>query len=129
MAHAGGRPRIYNAEDINKALTDYIDNTEQPFIQEFCLNSQIDYDTLDRYKTESQEISQSIKKLLAKQELYIVKNASTNTINPIFSMFRLKQKCFGWTDKQDIAVTAATVIDLSDRSLDDLKRLLAESND
>lgn len=48
MAHAGGRPIVHKAEDVLPALNKYIDETEQPFIQEFCLNYRIDDETLGK---------------------------------------------------------------------------------
>lgn len=97
-----GAPKQFNIDDIIEKLNIYIDETEEPFIQEFCLNYNISRVHFYELSKSSSELSNTIKKCLLKQELYIVKNASKNKINPAFSMFRLKQPCFGYTDKQEV---------------------------
>ena len=46
------------------------------------------------------------KRLLRKQELFLIKEGAANRINPTMAIFRLKQPVFGYTDKQDIKIDA-----------------------
>jgi hypothetical protein len=100
------RPREYDAEDLAIKLEAYIEREDQPFIQEFCLEENVSVDTIYRLEKDNMSLSEAIKKALRKQEVYILKNASTGKINPVFGIFRLKQKCFGYTDKAEFDVTA-----------------------
>ncbi len=96
------RPREFNAEDINKALMDYSDNTDDPYIEEFLLTQPYSHDTFYRYAKEDKALSDTIKKLHAKQMMRTVRKAESGDINSTFAIFKLKQKCYGWTDKQEI---------------------------
>ena len=107
------RPRTYNAEDITKALNKYIDETEDPLIQEFVLNYGISidqlYDIAKRDEEDSKELSLTIKKAIQKQEVFLVRNVSTRKVSEAFGIFRLKQPQHGWTDKQEVAIDAKVV--------------------
>ena len=113
MAEAG-RPRIYNADDVCKALDVYIDSNEEPLIQEFCLQYDISKDQLyvisQRDEEDSKRLADSMKKAIAKQEVFLVKNATRRTIDPVFSMFRLKQPCHGYTDRHEVTIDSKVVI-------------------
>ena len=41
----------------------------------------------------------------SKQEQFIEKNVMLGHISPAFAIFKLKQRGFNWTDKQDIGLT------------------------
>jgi hypothetical protein len=101
-----GRPRIYDPEVLADKLDAYIEDTPEPLIQEFCLNENINKDTLYRLEKENKHLSDSMKKAIQKQEIYLVRNGSTGKVNPVFAIFRLKQPTFGYTDKADITLTA-----------------------
>ena len=105
-----GRPYKYDVKDIIASLEQYTENTEQPLIKEFCLQYNIPYETLNDYANEFKELSLSVKKAIDKQEVYMIKMASQNKLNPGFCIFRLKQPSFGYTDKQEIAVDAKVVM-------------------
>ena len=100
------RPVIFDADVLAIKLLDYIDKTDQPFIQEFCLNEDVSRDTVYRLAKDNKALSDSIQKALDKQELYILQNASIGKVNPVFGIFRLKQPAFGYTDKADLTLTA-----------------------
>ena len=114
MPNLGGRPRIYNAEHISEALLKYIEENDEPLIQEFCLNYDISKDQLyaisGRDEEDSKRLSDSMKKAIAKQEVFLVKNATRRTIDPVFSMFRLKQPCHGYTDRHELTIDSKVVI-------------------
>jgi hypothetical protein len=99
------RPVKFNVDDIIQAVNSYIDSTDQPFIQEFCLNYDISDEQLMRYRNSNDKLSGAIKKLLAKQELYLIREGAANKINPTMAIFRLKQPVFGYTDRQDVKVS------------------------
>ena len=97
-----GRPRIYNAEELDKLLNEYIDNTSDPIIEEFCLINHMSRDTLHRHSQESVSLSDTIKRCHAKQIIRTQRLAESGDINCTFAIFKLKQKCYGWSDKQEV---------------------------
>jgi hypothetical protein len=111
------RPRVYKHDDIADLLAAYIDENELPLIEEFCVNNDVTRDTFYRLLGESEhgknsvgeEVSSKLscikKRADQKAEAYLVKNALGNKVNPVFSMFMLKQARFGWRDKQEIEHT------------------------
>ena len=128
MAHAGGRPTTIDVNDVIDKLNIYINENEEPFIQEFCLNYDISKARFYDLAGTNQELSDAIKKAIMKQELYIVKNASKSKINPVFGMFRLKQPTFGYTDKTEIdqTIKGEIKVNISDMSDEELDQKLAE---
>ena len=96
------RPREINVDDIIKKLNEYIAVSEEPLIQEFILNYGISNSRFYDLAKENEELSETIKKAIAKQEVFIVRGAERGTLNATFCIFRLKQKCFGYKDKQEV---------------------------
>ena len=43
------------------------------------------------------------------QEVRTVRGAQNGIINPTFAIFKLKQKCYGWTDKQEVESTNTNI--------------------
>ena len=101
---ASGRPKIYNADELAIKLNDYIDNSSDPIIEEFCLMNNMSRDTLHRHSQESVVLSDTIKKCHAKQAIRTQRLAESGDINTTFAIFKLKQKCYGWSDKQELEV-------------------------
>ena len=97
-----GAPRQYNAEQINKDLIAYMNSTDDPYVEEFILSQPFVADTFYRYVNESKELSDTTKRIHAKQMMRTVRKAESGDINSTFAIFKLKQKCYGWTDKQEI---------------------------
>lgn len=114
---AMGAPKQYNVDDIVKAFDEYITANDEPLVQEFALNYGISRTHLYELSNSNSNLSDIINKCLVKQEIYLVRNASTNKINPVFTMFRLKQPSFGYKDKQEIESRNVNT------TLDELKRL------
>jgi hypothetical protein len=81
---------------------DYIVNSDDPMIEEFCYTNGVNKDTIYRLEKENQNLSDSIKACHVKQHIRTVRLIESGTINPTFGIFKLKQKCYGWTDKQEI---------------------------
>ena len=102
----------------------YIMETDYPIIKEFCVKEGYSYDTIEDLKRKLPALAQTIKRALQKAESYIERNALHNKVNPVFSMFRLKQPCFGWTDKQEIAINKEP----TKISLDELDKLEKEAD-
>lgn len=97
-----GRPKEYDVNDIIEQLNIYIGKTAEPLIQEFALKYDIPREYLYQLAYKNEELSYTIKKAINKQEVYLLRNASKRTIDPTFTMFRLKQPCFGYKDKQEV---------------------------
>jgi hypothetical protein len=97
-----GRPKIYDSNIINKDLKVYMENSEDPYIEEFILQNAFTADTFYRLAKENKDLSDTIKRVHAKQLMRTVRKAEAGVINPTFAIFKLKQKCYGWTDKQEI---------------------------
>lgn len=128
MAHAGGRPKTIDVDDVIKELDKYIENTNDPLIPEFCASYRdkgISKSYLYELSEKNEELANSIKRLVTKQEAAIVRNTVEGKNNPIFSIFRLKQKQFGWSDKMEVEQTNIN-IDPATLSPEDRANRLAE---
>ena len=127
--HGGGPKPKFMVEDLIKAYGDYVTTNDDPITVGFCAEYGISSSRFYDYVKDSEELSDILKRATDKQEAYLIRNAQNNKINPIFSMFRLKQKQFGWSDKQEIEVSGANggplltqnIVALGDS---DLKQLL-----
>lgn len=98
-----GRKSIYDPLEVAKELNLYIETHEDPMIEEFCLMDRSPTkDTLYRLEKTCQLLSDSIKSLHNKQHIRTVKKAEAGEIPTAFAIFKLKQKCYGWTDKQEV---------------------------
>lgn len=129
VKNLGGRPYTIDWNDIADRLEKYVEETEQPFLQEFCLIEDVSranfYEQMNRF----QRLADVHKKLLDKQELYILKNAPTGKYNPVFAIFRLKQPSFGYTDKSEsIHTIEVTAVPAEERrtKIEELKQRLLE---
>lgn len=98
----GGRPRIYDAEKIADDLMTYLENSDDPYVEEFSLTQPFNIDTLYRLAKENDRLSETIKRVHEKQKMRTVRKAEVGEINPTFAIFKLKQKCYGWTDKTEL---------------------------
>lgn len=99
--HAGGRPRNYNAEqieEIKEIMERYIDETDLPIVAELAYTNNIPRQTFYDYP----EFSTLLKKLLDKKETQLEKLGAFNVINSTMAVFSLKQ--LGWRDKQEISL-------------------------
>ena len=96
------RPIKYDPNELAEKLNDYVIKNDNPMIQEFCVIEGVNKDTIYRLCKDNEKLTDSIKDCHTKRELYIVRNTEKGNINATFSIFQLKQKCFGWTDKQEI---------------------------
>ena len=99
------RPRTYTVEGINKAILLYTENEEDPTVAKFCLKQMMSKDTLYRYAKESDILSDSIKILHLKQEIRTVEKIELGEIPTAWGIFKMKQKQFGMTDKQEVVST------------------------
>lgn len=98
-----GAPFVYNALELAERLQTYTDSTDDPMVEEFCLvKGNPTRDTLYRLEKDCKELSDTIKRLHSKQQVRTVKKAEAGEMNPTFAIFKLKQKCYGWTDKQEV---------------------------
>ena len=96
------RPKVYDSDEINKDLIKYMETTDDPYIEEFINMNVFSADTFYRLAKENELLSDTIKRVHRKQMMRTVRKAEVGEINPIFAIFKLKQKCYGWTDKQEI---------------------------
>lgn len=99
---------MFDRELILIKLHEYIDMTDDPQIKEFCLDrSNPCDDTLVEWGKEIDSgFSAAIKRLIAKQEVYLSRQTS------VMAIFRLKQPQHGYKDKteQDINATFTQII-------------------
>lgn len=96
---SAGRPKEYTPEriqEIKKLMDEYTDNTPIPIFAEFCYKNNF----IRQYLYEIPEISDSIKRLMAKKETVLEKGALSGELNPSMAIFSLKQQ--GWSDKQEV---------------------------
>lgn len=99
LGHTYSRESKFDIGDIIKQLKIYTDNEEQPLLQEFALNYGISREWLNQLKEQSEELAEAIKRLFDKQEIFLIKKG---TNSPAKDIFRLKQPCFGYTDKSEL---------------------------
>lgn len=118
------RPRIYNADDVNKKLAEYIDNTDDCIIEEFLLIEHMSADTLSRLSRENVTLSETIKRCHHKQALRVQRGAQNGTINATFAIFKLKQPCYGWTDKQEVTSTNVNLSANTEISEEEARKIL-----
>lgn len=98
-----GRPRVYIPDKVADDLMEYVNKTEDPMIEEFCIaEGNPSKDTLYRLEKENCRISDAIKKCHLKQEIRTVKRVEIGLMNPTWAIFKMKQKQYGWTDKQEL---------------------------
>lgn len=104
-----GRPRIYDAEVLADELLIYVESTDDPMIEEFCIKRKMTRDTIYRLAKENERLSDTIKYCHMIQEVRTVRGAQNGIINPTFAIFKLKQKCYGWTDKTEVQSTNVNI--------------------
>jgi hypothetical protein len=93
-------PKIYDKDKIHEQLEQFIEDNEDPTIPGFCCKKDMPCkDTLYEWCKEDSRFSDSIKRLVGKQEAFLIR---AKDINPIMAIFRLKQPQHGYTDKQQI---------------------------
>lgn len=93
----------YDYDVVIAKLKQYIDSTDDPQLKEFCLADDIpSHDAINDEMVKNPPLLREVKRLLAKQEVFLTR---AKDINPIMAIFRLKQKCHGFTDKQEIDQT------------------------
>lgn len=98
-----GRPPKFDADVLAKKLEKYISLCDDPIVQEFCLGQKVSRDTLYRLAKINEVLSDNIKRLHSKQEVRTIRKAESGEINATFAIFKLKQPCYGWTDKQEVS--------------------------
>ena len=129
----GGRPKIYKSEVIAENLEKYVEESNDPIIEEFCYLNKICKETIYRHAKECERLANAIKRCHIKQEVLTVRKAEAGEINATFAIFKLKQKRFGWTDKQEIETSGETTVnnrvDLTAISTEDLKKMLGDGSD
>jgi hypothetical protein len=59
-------------------------------------------ETLYRLAKENERLSNTIKRVHEKQKMRTIRKAESGEINTTFAIFKLKQKCYGWTDKTEL---------------------------
>ena len=103
------RPVKFNPDDVAKAMNDYTDSCNDPLIKEFCLEYGISDERVRQLAENNTALFGAIKRLLAKQEIHLVRDGAANRINPTMAIFRLKQPVFGYTDKQEVKMSGNVV--------------------
>ena len=114
------RPIEYDPEVIAVELLEYIDNSEDPYVSEYCIQRPISRDTVYRLEKDCKKLSDTIKYCHEKQKLRTVRGAESGDINSTFAIFKMKQKCYGWTDKTEVENTN-TNIDLTETMTEEEK--------
>jgi len=99
-----GRPKKpkYNIKRMVEIINEYTDEAYIPILKECCFDNAWNYDYVDQLKRKHEELSLSIKRLLAKKEITLEKMLYTGQNNTGY-IFSLKQ--LGWTDKQDMNIS------------------------
>jgi hypothetical protein len=101
-----GAPRQWDREWLLSELLQYIDNTEVPIVAEFAYQ----HDITRQQLYEMPELSDALKKLIAKKESSLEKGCLTGKLQPSMAIFSLKQ--LGWKDTHTNEVTGKDGKDL-----------------
>lgn len=105
-----GAPKQYHGEEVAKDLIEYIESTDDPIIEEFCIKKGNPCkETLYRIAKECKELSNAIKKCHAKQEVRTSRLAEKGEMPTAWAIFKMKQPCYGWSDKQQVESTNVNV--------------------
>ena len=116
-----GRPKEFDSIEMANALDKYTESTDDPIIEEFCLQYECSRDTFYRLVKECVQFSDSMKRAHAKQEIRTQRLAEVGKINTTFAIFKLKQKRFGWTDKQEIEqINVNADVELTEEEADEI---------
>ena len=93
------RPTKYNQDEMIDIIELYIEETELPIFKEVCYKN----NWYDKYVYEmaqkNEDLSNSIKKLIAKKEVELERGGITGRYNPTMAIFSLKQ--LGWKDRPE----------------------------
>jgi len=116
-----GQPIKYTFEEKQRILslmTEYLENTEYPTMPDFCVKNKVSKRRVYEWASGEREnedakanyplgeyFSELIEMMNNKQEAFIEKNAMQGNITPAFAIFKLKQRGFGWTDRQEVDVS------------------------
>jgi len=104
-----GRPTVIDVMDVNDKFDAYIKREAYPVVKEFTGEYGISSTRFYELKDNNVMLKETLKKAIDKAEVYLSKY-STNTIKDIFT---LKQKAFGWQDKQEIETSGNISINIS----------------
>lgn len=123
----GGRPKVYDPEHVADLIEKYCAESEDPYVEEFQLQQGFTSELVYRLAKENERISKAIKDIHEKQKMRTVRKAEAGEINPTFAIFKLKQKCYGWTDKTEVQSTNVN-FDL-EMTLEEAERLISKWKD
>ena len=112
------RPKIYDAQDIAEKLNAYIFSSDDPLLAEFCLPvDQPCEDTIYRLAKENDELSEALKRLVKKQQVYLCRAGKQGSIPFQLAIFRLKQPQHNFRDNFTVDTTARIVYELPSQIL------------
>jgi len=123
-----GRPIKYSYKEkltILNELKSFIEAEEYPTMPAFCTRQKVskrriyewakgeneNADTKKKYPLK-EYFDELIELMNAKQEQFIETNVMLGNISPAFAIFKLKQRGFNWTDKQDIGLSGGMKISI-----------------
>lgn len=109
-----GREKKYDPELLAQQMSDYIDTTDDPQIAEFCLPKDMPCrDTINELSKNNQNLSDMVKRLIQKQEVYLTRCGNGN-LHSSMAIFRLKQTVHGYRDKteQDVNLSGGLADEL-----------------
>lgn len=97
-----GRPKSpkYEKEFMLSALEDYMQSHELPIIKEVCYQNNWNYVYVMQMAEKDEDISKSIKNLLAKKETELEQGGLSGKYKTAMAIFSLKQ--LGWHDKVEL---------------------------
>lgn len=129
-----GRPKKYTVEkieEIRKQIEEYIEETDIPILSEFCHKNDIRKQRISEFEKESDKFSDTIKRLHEKEEAQLWRLGFLNIINQSFGIFRLKQKPFCYSDKQQLEHTGTMNVNNSYKEMSDeeLEHLASQSDE
>lgn len=111
-----GRPKKYTKEvieNIRLELEEYTNNTDLPRLCDFCYKHNIRKQRMYEFNNAkegtnyyNENFSDTFKKMEEKEEAQLWEYGLMNVANATMTIFRLKQKPFNYSDKQEISLEA-----------------------
>lgn len=127
-----GRPPKLNEDELKELydeLAQYINDNDDPIISDFLSSNDyaISHKINDSNLYDWTDFSVLIKRLVRKQETFLLRNGGKGVYNPTLAIFRLKQPQHGYRDRYETDLTTnGESINLTPEQAEQALRLRAE---
>ncbi|MDP4117679.1 MAG: hypothetical protein Q8873_00600 [Bacillota bacterium] len=97
------RPKEINIDDLIAKFNLYIDNTDDPLIEEFAINYRVNRQYIYELAKDNEQLTDTITRAIEKQRVYLLKQGTkSKTLDGNIVRLRLIQPCHGFADKTTV---------------------------